>query len=210
MWGRRPITIPRKIPRWAWRKLKVPGRGIKPAWFWVWRQWRLGKYKPAVTMYDSVNVSQIPKGARAVAGYVGGHWPTYKTLLVDFPKAQKLSIAIAASEDADCLDVESGDATPDQAAAWVRRQHKRGIACPVVYTSAAFAQALVNVLDSSGLKRGKDFKTWIAHYTFKAHICGPKCGFGIKFDADATQWTDKALGRNLDASRVRSGFFPIK
>lgn len=163
-----------------------------------------------ITMYDSVTVSEIPPNAKAVAGYVGGAWPTFKVLEKQFPRARKLSIAVGASENADCLDVETDDATPDEAAAWVRRQKKRGIERPVVYTSAAFAQALVNKLDASGLRIGKDYKTWIAHYTFKPHRCGPKCGFGIKFRADATQWTDKALGRNLDASRVSPDFFPIK
>lgn len=163
-----------------------------------------------ITMYDSVTVSEIPATARAVAGYVGGAWPTYAVLVKQFPHADKLSIAVNASENAECLDVEPGDATPDQAAAWIRRQKKRGIATPVVYTSAAFVQALVDKLDASGLRRGIDFKVWSAHYTGVAHRCSPKCGFGIKFTADATQWTDKALGRNLDASRVRPGFFPIK
>lgn len=194
--------------KWPWRKVswKVYKR--------LMREWNKRKPKPrkprAITMYDSVTVSEIPKTAKAVAGYVGGKWPTYETLVKEFPKAHKLSIAIAATEDADCLDIEPGDAVPEQAADWVRRQHKRGVKAPVVYTSAAFAQQLFNLLDSSGLKHGKDFKFWTAHYTFKPHVCGPKCGFGIKFTADATQWTDKALGRNLDASKVPPGFFPIK
>jgi hypothetical protein len=60
------------------------------------------------------SASAIPKTAEAVAGYVGGHWPTYNQLVKDFPHAHKLSIAVFASEDADCLDIEKGDATPDQ------------------------------------------------------------------------------------------------
>lgn len=210
----RPSGIPRKIPAWAWRALKVPGSvsRVKPAWFWVWRKWRLATKNivPVYgTMYDSVTISEIPKTAKEVAGYVGGNWPTYKPLKVAFPHADVLSIAVSAKENADVLDVESGDAAPNQAAAWVRRQKKRGVETPVVYTSAAFVQGLVNELDASGLRLGKDFKVWSAHYTGKAHLCSPKCGFGIKFTADATQYTDKALGRNLDASRTREGFFPI-
>ena len=158
-------------------------------------------------MYDSVDVTQIPANAQAVAGYVGGHWPTYKSLVLKFPKSKKLSIAIAADENADCLDVEKGDASPTQAAAWVRRQHAAGNKCPVVYTSLAYAQSLVNLLDASGLKYGIDYKLWSAHYNFKAHICSPKCGLRLKVTAHATQYTDKALGRNLDASLCSANFF---
>lgn len=159
------------------------------------------KPKPKTfVMYDSVDVSQIPKNATAVAGYVGGHWPTFGTLVKLYPRAKKLSIAIAADENASCLDVEKGDASPAQAPGWVRRQHARGNHCPIVYTSLAYAQGLVNLLGKSGLVYGKDYKLWCAHYTGKQHICSPKCGLGLKVTAAATQYTDKALGRNLDAS----------
>jgi hypothetical protein len=50
----------------------------------VWKAWERYKHRrkpptpPAfLTMFDSVTVSQIPAKAEAVAGYVGGHWPTF-------------------------------------------------------------------------------------------------------------------------------------
>jgi hypothetical protein len=165
---------------------------------------------PAATiaMFDSVTPGAIPAYAPAVAGYVGGHWPNYTTLVKQHPKAHHLSIAVFASEDADCLDVERGDAAPAQAAAWIRRQHKRGIKRkPVVYTSASLMQPLVNLLSKAGLKYGVDYQMWSAHYNFHAHLCGPHCGMGIKVTAHATQWTDKALGRNLDESLCSGVFF---
>lgn len=160
-----------------------------------------------ITMYDDVNVALIPKTAPAVAGYVGGNWPTYKSLLKLFPHAKKLSIAVSASEDARCLDVEKGDASPQQAPAWVKRQRARGEKLPVVYTSLAYAQGLVNLLNASGLRYGKDYLLWSAHYTGKRHICSPKCGLGLKVTAHATQYDDKALGRNLDVSVCSPLFF---
>lgn len=205
-----------------WRRVQVKGAGM---WLWkrVWRPWKpkpapkptpaptpTPKPTPAPTpapkpskqfiMYDSITVSEIPTNATAVAGYVGGRWPTFKSLFVLFPGARKLSIAIAADEDAHCLDVEKGDAEPSQAPAWVRRQHARGDKCPIVYTSLAYAQGLVNLLGASGLRYGTDYKLWCAHYTGSKHICSPKCGLGLKVTAHATQYTDKAFGRNLDAS----------
>lgn len=190
----------------------------KPAWFWVWRKWRLTKSQPEpipvpvpaprqITMYDSVTIEAIPRTAKAVAGYVGGHWPTFGQLEKLWPNAHRLSIAIAASEDADCLDIETGDAKPGEAAAWVKRQHTLGNKRPVVYTSAAYLQALVDILSAAGLQHGRDYRVWSAHYTFKRHRCSPQCGFGIKITADATQYSDKALGRNLDVSVCSPEFF---
>lgn len=170
-----------------------------------------------LTMYDSVTVTEIPAHAKAVAGYVGGKWPTYPVLVRTFPNAHKLSIAISASEDADCLDVEKGDATNAQAAEWVKRQHARGLRHPKVYTSISNWPSLDATLDAAGLVRHRPYhhvlfwvrtyKRWSAHYTGKAHRCDKSCGFPIRGKVAGTQWTNKALGRNLDASLVGRRFF---
>jgi hypothetical protein len=161
--------------------------------------------RPTV-MYDSITLEAIPGDAPAVAGYVGGHWPTYLQLRKRFPHARRLSIAVSAHEDAECLDVEPGDAVPEQAAAWVRRQLGRGVKRPVVYTSVSQLQALVDLLEREGVYRHQ-VRLWSAHYTMHPHICGPDCGFGLREHADATQYTDKALGRSLDESLVMAGFW---
>ncbi|MBS1862998.1 MAG: hypothetical protein JSS68_14955 [Actinobacteria bacterium] len=158
-------------------------------------------------MYDSVDLSQIPSDAPAAAGYVGGSWPTFKELKKKFPRARRLSIAVNASEDADALDIESGDATPDQAPDWVRRQQKRGVKRPVVYASASVMPSVLAALKAAGIKR-EEVRVWTAHYTFTPHLCGPhSCGFLTDTVADATQFTDTAHGRNLDESLLDKGFF---
>ena len=81
-----------------------------------------------ITMYDSVDLSMIPGDAQAVGAYVDGKWATYTAAKAKFPKADILSIAVFAADDADCLDIETGDATPVQAAAWVLRQFARKVA----------------------------------------------------------------------------------
>jgi hypothetical protein len=161
--------------------------------------------RPTV-MYDSVTLDQIPGDAPAVAGYVGGHWPTYFQLARRFPHARRLSIAVNAGEDAECLDVEPGDAVISQAAAWARRQIARGVKRPVLYTSLSQLEQLVAALSHAGLRR-QDYRLWSAHYTMHPHICGPDCGFGLTSHADATQYTDKALGRNLDESLCEASFW---
>jgi hypothetical protein len=166
---------------------------------------RKPKPKPFV-MYDSVTVPDIPATAVAVAGYVGGNWPTFAQLVHDFPNAKKLSIAISASEDADMLDVENGDAVPQQAPAWVKRQHALGKRRPAVYCSLSLAWRLWLRLKLAGIRRSK-VRIVTAHYTGKPHRCSPLCHFGFWTRADATQYTDRAFGRNLDASLCAPNFF---
>ena len=160
-------------------------------------------------MYDSVDPAQIPAAAEAVAGYVGGRWPTFAGLAASHPHAHRLSIAVNSEEDADCLDIEAADATPAQAPAWFRRQKARGVKKPVVYCSLNDAHTVVGVLAASGIRRGQ-YRLWTAHYTYQPHLCSPKCGLHMTASADATQFTNRALARNLDASLVKDSFFDTK
>jgi hypothetical protein len=157
-----------------------------------------------ITLYDSIEVSTVPAHAEAVAGYTGGKWPTYDVLVKAFPKAKHLSIAISASEDGECLDIENGDAVISEAPAWFKRQRKNKVARPALYTSLSNIDELVATMNAAGVKRD-EYRLWSAHYTYKAHICGPS--EGISTAADATQWTDRALGRNLDASLTTDVFW---
>ena len=159
-----------------------------------------------LVMYDDVNLDLIPADAEAVAGYVNGRWPTFSQLAKRWPKAKHLSIAVNAEYDADCLDIESGDATPAQAPTWVRRQIARGAKKPVVYSSVSEMPTVLSVLKASGIRRSK-VRVWTAHYTGKPHRCGAECYRGFATVADATQYTDNALGRSLDASLVADSFF---
>lgn len=203
----RPKGLPRRIPTWAWK----------------WLKWRTHKATPKpvpvptptptpkpvqVEMYDDVTVSLIPVSAVAVAGYVDGKWPTYSQLVKRFPHAKyKLSIAVFASDNAEALDVEPGDATIAEAAAWVKRQKARGEKLPDVYTSLSWAESLADALSKAGLKYGVDYRMWTAHYNGVPHLCSPKCGLGWTRIAHATQWTDKAGGKNLDESLCSAAFF---
>jgi hypothetical protein len=113
---------------------------------------------------------------------------------------------VSYSANAECLDVEPRDATNAVAPAWVKRQIARGVKRPVIYTSVSNARVLLNTLAQEGIGRD-DIRLWTAHYTGKAHRCSPACGFSFNTTADATQWTDKSLGRNLDESLCDDRFF---
>lgn len=160
-----------------------------------------------VQMFDSTSVSAIPANAPAVAGYIGGSWPTYLRLVQMFPRAHHLSIAVNASEDAECLDIEYLDATPDQAPAWVKRQFARGVERPVVYASVSAMPFVLRALEDDGIAFSS-VRIWTAHYTGTAHLCTPgSCGSGLQTSADATQWTDHALNLPLDESLCDDTFF---
>lgn len=166
---------------------------------------RLEAESGAVVMFDSVDVAEIPESAPAVAGYTGGRWPTYWELVKRFPHAFVLAIAVAASYDATCLDIETGDATIAEAPDWWRRQRARGVQLPWFYISAADAPALIAELEAAGIGRRR-YRLFTAHWTFEPHLCGPhSCGALEGTTADATQWTNKALGRNLDQSLLAAG-----
>jgi len=165
-----------------------------------------------LTMFDTVTVSQFPVGADAYGAYVDGSWVTWDAVKARFPHARILSIAVTAAGDAEALDVESGDATPSQAPAWVKRQQARGIHKPVIYTSASNLNEVMHALGLAGIARSQ-VRLWSAHYGCGKHICGPgSCGYigpdGHTVPAcDGTQWTDQSMGRNLDESVLLADFF---
>lgn len=158
-----------------------------------------------LVMFDSTTPSAIPATAQAVAGYVGGDYTTWPEVLHRWPHARHLSIAVNAEEDADCLDVEKGDATPQDAPRWFHRQLARGLRRkPKFYCSLSVVPELERVLLEAGVRRD-EYEVWSAHYTGVAHVCDARCGLAKA--AEATQWDNRALGRTLDESLCGPHFF---
>jgi hypothetical protein len=159
-----------------------------------------------VTMYDDIDVSSLPKGAAAYAGYISGSWPTYSALVAAYAdEAYLLSIdPFATSQLCHCLDVETGDAVNADILPWFREMLNQGVPVPVIYTSAGNVANVISIMEGAGYKRTQ-FLIWAAHYTYSAHICAPAvCGYP---GADATQWSDEGPG-GCDVSSVTSYFFP--
>lgn len=157
-------------------------------------------------MYDAIEIGQIPAGPPAVAGYVDGRWPTAAALEARFPHAHLLTIATNPEHDADCLDIETGDAVPADAPGWLRRQQARGIQRPCLYASVSLMQSAVRPeLTEAGIARAA-VRIWTAHYS-GLHICGASSCGELGFDADGTQWSDQAFGRDLDQSALVASFF---
>lgn len=154
--------------------------------------------------YDTTTTSTIPHGAHWLAGYTSGFWPTYHSLLGLPWHPRVVSIAINVSHHARCLDIEPGDADPSQAASWffavksdpgMRGSLVDGKPCE--YSSFwEFVNQVIPVLKAHGIKQSMIWE-WDANYTFVRHL---DRGFSC------TQWTDKALGRNLDESTCTLNF----
>ena len=155
---------------------------------------------PTATMYDTITLGTVPPGPFALAGYTSGYWPTYWPLRRRYPRAHVVSIAVTAANHADCLDVEPGDASPSQVPSWVRGDKSAGFARPCVYSSYwEYVNEIRPILNRAGIGRNQVWE-WDANYTYRPHL---DRGF------DATQYTDRALGRNLDASVVTRSFLSI-
>jgi hypothetical protein len=117
-------------------------------------------------LYDSVNIDHLPKDGDVYAGYVAGNWPTYVPLMTKFPHKRVVSIAVQANQDAQVLDIEQGDATPDQAPEWVNRQRKLGRGRPTIYCSRSLYPEVVAALQKAHVAM-PDF--WIADWTGTPH-----------------------------------------
>jgi hypothetical protein len=161
-------------------------------------------------MYDTIYNDQFPAGPQAVAGYVDGalaDQPNYNYVVSAFPRARHLSIALSAGHDADALDVEPGAASPVDFPQWYARQKVHGAARPCVYASvSAMREGILPMLAVRGIPRAM-VRLWTAHYGTGEHICGPGTCRELSIGADGTQWRDNALGRILDQSLLRDGFF---
>jgi hypothetical protein len=157
-----------------------------------------------IVMYDSINLDQFPDDPEAVAGYVGGNWPTYNDLVAKFPNAHHLSIAVNQTQRARCLDIEPGNCGPEDGPGWFKAYGDDSDGPIVIYCGASASSAVINAMASAGISRNQ-YLLWSAHYTYSEHICGGgACDYP---KADGTQWTDKAMGRNLDQSLVGDVFF---
>lgn len=143
------------------------------------------------TMYDSVDASAIPTTATIVAGYVDGAYVWTEGDWARFPRATKVRIAVfATTHDGHVLDVEQGNATPDQAPGWVLGRRAYGID-PTVYCSLSAWTTLRNAFIHANVAAPH---WWVAHYN------GVEA---VPVGAVAAQYADDImLGKHYDLSAV--------
>ncbi len=157
--------------------------------------------KQRFKMYDAIEfkTAGIPVGnPAAVAGYVGGKWPDFPEAVARYPHAKHLSIAVNAGERARALDIETGDATPNQAPGWFHDKADKSNGKPVFYGDEEKMLAFEEALRDAGIHRW-EYLVWKAHYA----------GTGPRIDpgSDATQYESvERPGVNYDVSLCEPWF----
>jgi hypothetical protein len=145
------------------------------------------------TIYDSVTPSSIPAGAQA-AVYSDGTYAATPTQVAGHPNTLWIDTN-GSNPKANVLDVEPGDATPQQAATWVQQKLS---ASPndtaIVYTYRAEWGATQQAISALPQQMQSHVKWWIADPTGVPHIVP---------GSDATQWY---WGQNYDQSLANPGF----
>jgi hypothetical protein len=160
-----------------------------------------------ILMYDGINslaagiARQFP-GAAKVAGYVNGTYAWSQAQWSLFPHADHVTISVTAAANAgDVLDVETGDARPDQAAGWIAMRMAAGLYRPTIYCSRSVIPAVRQGTGSFVL--GKDYDIWVAEYTGSPHLVAAP---GLPAaNCAATQYESTA---NWDASAVYDTAWP--
>lgn len=120
-------------------------------------------------MYDAVNWRAIPADAAMVAGYDWTSryaWPA--EAWARFPRAVKVRISVTDRGDGDVLDVETTDATPSQAPAWVLKRRATG-ADPTVYMNYSTWGPVVQAFHVQGVAEPH---YWVAYYNGVRDIPG--------------------------------------
>jgi len=142
-------------------------------------------------MYDSTTPAIIPKDAEIVGGYVDGNYVWSDNDWAMFPNARHVRIAVFPwTNDGNCLDVELGDARPDQAPGWVEMRRRAGVNPSVYMNSSTWPDVRAEFI-----KQGvAEPPYWVAQYDMVAVI----------FDgAIAKQYRNRGpQGQNYDMSVV--------
>jgi hypothetical protein len=150
-----------------------------------------------ITQQDSIDLSQFVAPVDAFAAYVGGHWPNFSLACQRWPKARRKAVCVNAEENGDILDVEFGDALPEQYPGWHRRQVARGVKLPGGYANGSTMPAVLDAAAGAKIAPGA-FVTWEATDNHVAEIPAGR---------QAAQYTFAGFGRDLDLSVCELAFW---
>ncbi len=120
------------------------------------------------TMYDGVNslaagIARDFPVAEMVAGYLTGQYAWTAAEWALFPHAAHVTIVTTASANAgDVLDVEAGDAKPQDAHDWIAMRKRAGLYRPTIYCSLSVVPAIRQ--QTRELVLGRDYDLWVADW----------------------------------------------
>jgi peptidoglycan hydrolase-like protein with peptidoglycan-binding domain len=109
-------------------------------------------------MYDSTTAADIPRTAEMVGGYDDGLYDWTPADWNLFPDAVHISFTVFPQDNmGDVLDVEIGDAKPEDAPGWVQRRKAAGLARPAIYCNAATWGAVITQMEQAGIHGFTDY-----------------------------------------------------
>jgi len=120
------------------------------------------------TMGDAVTLANIPLSVSVVAVYRNGLYAADPGELNQrFPVTRYVHVWIDVNgshpESAQVLDVEKGDATPQQAPGWIQARRKVvHTSLPTVYCDRSTLGDVQSECAKAGLKSGRDYQLWVA------------------------------------------------
>lgn len=118
------------------------------------------------TMYDGVSWRDIPANAKMVALYQNGDFAVRGTDASEqFKDAVVVWIDVTGKSPQSCqvLDVESGDAAPGSAPAWIRaRRAVVHTSLPAVYCDRSTLSAVYKACALDRLTPGVDYQVWVS------------------------------------------------
>jgi hypothetical protein len=163
-------------------------------------------------MYDGVNASTLPaSGAQLVAGYTDGNWPSYAALVARFPTLTHVAVTVSADDNTGIvLDVETGDATPEEAVNWVLTRRAAG-ADPTVYCSVSEWPSVQAAFDTHDVAQPY---YWVAHYdgvvSIPAGAIGKQynsyTGYDVSIVADYWPGVDPAPTNGVDMTEQQANW----
>lgn len=148
------------------------------------------------TMLDAVTVADLPTGAPLYAGYLDGLYANVTELRARFPHAVIVEIAVSSQTNAgQVLDVETFDATPDEAPGWVQRRRAAGVD-PSVYCNSSTWPAVIAAFNAAGVA--------LPHFWIASYDGDPTIPAG----AIAKQWADNGGYDTSSVADVWPGIDP--
>lgn len=158
-------------------------------------------------MFDSTTPDAIPAGAELVATYADGRYAVpEREVRARWPRAALIRTCVTGDHGVgDCLDVETGDATPADTPAWIAARHAAGIEFVTIYANRSTMPAVEEACRKAGV--GGWWK-WVATLDGSLNVGGfaPFTG-----PAAVQALGAAAAGVNVDVSFVyEDGWHPTR
>jgi hypothetical protein len=161
--------------------------------------------------YDAIYAQDLPRAALPIdgdvyAGYVDGDWPDFAEICKMFPQLSALDHVLGYTtgldSNAEFIDIENGDATPEQAVDIWYPGASQKFWRPGNYIQLSNFETLVELYADRGVEQYK-CRFITAHWNGVPHVCGPNTGCS-RYQADGTQW---AMTPSYDSDQYLDNFF---